>query len=290
MSFAIKLAYQLWTNLSPSGAAKFYNTVSTVLMASVKGTVRNPDGSGLLWSNTSSPIIGYGFQDAEIKSGDVLYSNVLAWNASRLLAHMATVHGDHALAANLTASADAIQLEVNARLWNATAGVYMASNGVDQHNIDVWGNAMAGASGFTTREQSTAIFQFFKTHEADVFYEGQVREIPRGQQWEQARFVSGEDPLVSGVNVSAKAMATARTYQNGGYWATPHHHVLPFLAEHDRAMACRLLAATVASFRGHGIWEWVGPYYPAHHTGAPGYTASAANTYYASKQLRCWEQ
>ena len=46
-------------------------------------------------------------------------------------------------------------------------------------------------------------------------------------------------------------------------WATPHHHVLPFIGQYDRAMACRLLNDTVASFRGHGIWEWVGPFYPA---------------------------
>ena len=37
--------------------------------------------------------------------------------------------------------------------------------------------------------------------------------------------------------------------------ATPHHHVLPFLAMHDKQMACRLLNDTIASFRGHGIWE-----------------------------------
>ena len=74
-----------------------------------------------------------------------------------------------------------------------------------------------------------------------------------------------------------------------GFWATPHHHVLPFLADRDRPMACRLLNATIASFRGHGINEWVGPFYPAKVVGAPGYTASAVNTYFASEQLRCWE-
>ena len=75
----------------------------------------------------------------------------------------------------------------------------------------------------------------------------------------------------------------------GGYWATPHHHVLPFLAQHDRGMACRLLNATIASFRGHGIWEWVGPFWPSKQKGAAGYIASAAGTYFASKQLRCWQ-
>ena len=38
-----------------------------------------------------------------------------------------------------------------------------------------------------------------------------------------------------------------------------------------------------------GIWEWIGPFYPSKAQGAPGYTASAANTYFASEQLRCWE-
>ena len=35
--------------------------------------------------------------------------------------------------------------------------------------------------------------------------------------------------------------------------------------------------------------QWVGPFFPADVAGAPGYTASAANTYFASEQLRCWE-
>ena len=59
---------------------------------------------------------------------------------------------------------------------------------------------------------------------------------------------------------------------------------------HSKAMACRLLNDTIASFRSHGIWEWVGPFFPAPNFGAPGYTsASAANTFFASRQLRCWE-
>jgi len=33
----------------------------------------------------------------------------------------------------------------------------------------------------------------------------------------------------------------------------------------------------------------VGPFFPALAFGAPGYTASAAGTYFASEQLRCWE-
>ena len=66
-------------------------------------------------------------------------------------------------------------------------------------------------------------------------------------------------------------------------------HVLTFIGEYDKAMACRLLHDSIASYRGHGIWEWAGPFYPAGHTGAPGYVASAAGAYYGAKVLQCDE-
>ena len=83
-------------------------------------------------------------------------------------------------------------------------------------------------------------------------------------------------------------MMTARLLLNKG--ATPHHHVLPWLGQHSKPMACRLLNDTAKSYRSHGIWEWVGPFFPSLIGGAPGYTASAANTYFASEQLRCLAQ
>jgi hypothetical protein len=52
-------------------------------------------------------------------------------------------------------------------------------------------------------------------------------------------------------------------------------------------MACWLLNDTAKSY---GIWEWVGPFFTALAFDAPGYTASAADTYFASEQLRCWEK
>jgi hypothetical protein len=170
----------------------------------------------------------------------------------------------------MAATAAQIQQSATARLWNQSHGMFMASSrGLESDRIDVWANAMAAAIGFATANQSAQIFDFFKNREEDIFYEGQVREIPKPEQWDVAQ-------------------TDGRVYQNGGFWATPHHHVLPFLAMHDKQMACRLLNQTVDSFRGHGIWEWVGPFYPATITGAPGYTASAADTYFASEHLQCW--
>ena len=127
------------------------------------------------------------------------------------------------------------------------------------------------------------MFAWFSANADKIFFEGQVREIPFPNQWTMRSVV---DPRPQSPSDPA---ATDRTYQNGGYWATPHHHVLPWLGTHDRTMACHLLNETIASYRAHGIFEWIGPFFPAASSGAPGYTASAANTYFASKQLRCWE-
>lgn len=229
-------------------------------------------GAGWFWSNTSQPTVGYGFQDTAIKSGDVLYESLLQWNASGLLASMAIAHGDMELEERMAALAARIKVAANAKLWDEAAGLFRASTGYEHDSIDVWGNAMAGAIGFASAEQSLSIHSYFVKNEADLFYDGQVREIPRPYQWKHV------EPFYEQL-----------MYQNGGYWATPLHHVLPFLAMRDRDMACRLLNQTVASFRGHGIWEWIGPYFPGKTKGAPGYVASAAAAYFASEQLRCWQ-
>ena len=66
--------------------------------------------SGLLWSNTSAPVVGYGFFDSTVKTGVVLYSNLLLWNATRLFSQMADAAGDAARAARMRATTQQIQV------------------------------------------------------------------------------------------------------------------------------------------------------------------------------------
>ena len=72
-------------------------------------------------------MVGYGFQDAEIKSGEVLYSSVLQWNATLLLAEMAASGGDRNLSDTLTASAAKLKQSVTAKLWDPHAGMFLSS-------------------------------------------------------------------------------------------------------------------------------------------------------------------
>ena len=226
-----------------------------------------------------------------VKTGAVLYSSILQWNASRLLGAMATASADTALASRMAAVTSRIKASADALLWNESAGMFMASTGIEHDRIDVWANAFAGASGFASAVQSRAIFAFVSRHERGLFFEGQLRQLPATQRWAIAMGIQHTDGMWAGnpTGPASAAGGTVVTYQNGGYWATPLHHMLPFLALHDRGMACRLLNETIASFRSHGINEWVGPFWPAAAAGSPGYVASAGSVYFASEHLRCWE-
>lgn len=185
-AFGVKLAAHLWAHAEPAAAAALYRKWVPRLLRGLAATTKDPDGSGLVWSNTSRPMVGYGFQDGEVKSGDVLYANLLYWNATRLLAQQAAALGDGAVARQMTAEAARVRRLTNVRLWNASAGVFMASTGMECGNFDVWGNALAAASGFATAAQRAAIFEFFRAREAEIFYEGQVREVPAPSRWSDA--------------------------------------------------------------------------------------------------------
>ena len=287
-AFAIKLAHHIWSPLAPSKETLFFQKWAYPLERGMNATTSDPAGSGLLWSNTSRPMVGYGFQDTIQKSGVVLYSSILQWNASRLMSAMAHGMGDVpsyvALATRMDLLSAQIKLSADRLLWSEKRGMFMAAaGGTEADQVDVWANAMAGAIGFASHRQTLSIFSFFKQEEKNIFFEGQVREIALPSHWDLVGYWGNEDP-----GQQKAAQATVVEYQNGGYWATPLHHVLPFLAMHDRAMACRLLNDTIASFRSHGINEWVGSFYPANVAGATGYIASAAGAFSASELLRCW--
>ena len=78
---------------------------------------------------------------------------MLHWNATRLLALMATRAGDSATAAEMHGRATTIKASADRELWDETQGVFRASTGVGRDNIDVWGNALAGAVGFASAAQ-----------------------------------------------------------------------------------------------------------------------------------------
>lgn len=304
--FAVKTA-ALWTlsetgsNPKPAAARKaWFKSVAAALQRGLDAT---PLRNDLTWSDPDHFIVGYGFTDTVVKTGHTFYASVLYYEACTLMAKMArfaasppapsapppTGRGPEmavgeeqlrAMTARYDSQAERTKKAINDRFWDPKQGAYWASTGIESNRIDVWGTGLAAFLNVSNATQAAAVFRFFKENQAQIFFEGQVREVVAPQRWTEMRGPSSRDWSEGWDG------ALDHVYQNGGYWATPLHYLLPFVGRFDTELACSLLMATVASFRSHGINEWVGPFWPS-ATGAPGYTASAANTYAASKALDC---
>jgi hypothetical protein len=180
------------------------------------------------------------------------------------------------------------------------------------------------ASGLASARQGASIFTLFRDREHDIFWEGQVcgfgpavfgcyvclhMSASTNTAHHRAAFTTspanlGHTSLTAPHSLLGCGLQVRQTpaphfwdathtgpntYQDGAYWGTPLDHVLAFIGTHDHSMACRLLHDAIASYRSHGINEWVGPFYPAKSSGAQGYVASAAGAYRASRLLRCSE-
>ena len=57
--FAVKLAHHIWHHLESAEAKTFYMQWAAALERGMNATTHDPAGSGLLWSNTTSPNVGY---------------------------------------------------------------------------------------------------------------------------------------------------------------------------------------------------------------------------------------
>lgn len=218
--FATLTAYHIWENSCASISERnaWYDQWGQLLDKSLNATTKLP-GTTAVWSNTSRPMVGYGFQDNEVKSGVVLFSNVLYWNATLGLAEMAAQRGDHSTWQRLVDNAAALRAYVSKQLWNEQTGVFMASTVLEARNVDLWANAAAATCGFATATQSARIFTYFRTHADEIFYDGQVRQIPFPTQWSDTSTAVYADPK-----------STVRTYQ---VFALPllllQRHLVPVL-------------------------------------------------------------
>ena len=208
--FAIKLAAALISAMTAEEGKAFFLKWQTALSRGLNATTLNPNGQGLPWIDPArpAPSRGYGFQDGEYLSGDVLYSSILFWNATRILADLYDDAGQGYApkAAALRAQAKHVRAQITAELWSEERGAFVAATQLEHDRISVWGNAFAAASGLATSAQSAAIFELFKTREKDIFFEGQVRQTPAPHFWDSSASVPGNGMSTDGPNyVSAAA-------------------------------------------------------------------------------------
>jgi hypothetical protein len=176
--FAVKMAAALIGAMEPAEGKLWFEKWEAKLHHALNVTTLDPNNTGLPWISPSRQLIGYGFQDGEYMSGDVLYSSVLYWNATSILADLYTSAGPAyaSEAVSLRAQAAQVRAQITKELWNGTLGAFVAATELESDRISVWGNALAAASGLASPSQATAIYEMLIRNEGlDVFWEGQVR-------------------------------------------------------------------------------------------------------------------
>ena len=210
--------------------------------------------AGLVYNDPEKPHSPYGFTDCIAKTGELLFESVLYWEASLALARLYARLGE-AVPANLHIDrAVAIERSADA-LWDDNTGMFLAASH-DCRQVDIWANAYAVYTGFTTPNQQERVLDFLVSHYQEYVWRGQVRHLLRGQYWQRLLTPLAPD-----------------TYQNGAYWATASGWVMWCLAQRDPALAQRMLDDLIVDFQQNGVYECVNEDYAKLDT----YVASATN-------------
>ena len=197
------------------------------------------DADGLVNIIPGQPQSPYGFTDTIGKTGGLLFSSLLYWNACQ---HMIEMSGWCGADASLYAERAAQTQRGLDLLWDEENGVFLAAT-LDCRQIDIWGNAFALYIGAVEGERRERILHFLHDHYDEYMLRGQVRHLLRGETWQ--RVIAPPDVIVP------------ETYQNGAYWATASGWVIDALNQIDPALAQKTAAELVADFQAHGIWECV---------------------------------
>ena len=305
-----------------SGAGSARQYLAKWLPALLRGLAAIPRGESgsLAYNSPDSPQVGYGFEDTVVKTGSLNFASLLALEASATLCHAVRHHAArdrgegvsvHAVAGEgLCAWARNISAELGPALWVESIGMFRPATGMEGNLTDIWGSAYAASlDGLhtmlggnntwpadvplpATPAQRQRIVSFLGNSQHGIFAAGQVRHLPVGESWIQSYCVpKGSGP--GGPGCAKGFNYDPGGYQNGGFWATPVHHVWPLLHRDltTRPLACKLLRDFVTAVNNVAVGgsvmrnmnEWVD--IAGVSRGAPGYAASASNAAKAARSM-----
>ncbi len=212
--------------------------------------------NGLVFNKPENPQCVYGFTDIVKKTGYLLFTSVLYYDACLQLEELSrkTGVGD----AEQYASRAKLIKENIGILWDKHSGAYYAAS--DQcHQYDVWGTAFVlNHPGLATAEQEKRALDFLEDNYSRYVEKGQIRHLLEPEVWE-----------------STFVYRAAGVYQNGAYWATPLAWYIPVIAKRDPDLASQTLKDCLQDFQKRGIYEWVNGGVKV----LPDYFVSAASVY-----------
>ncbi|MFY0653452.1 MAG: hypothetical protein JXQ96_15525 [Cyclobacteriaceae bacterium] len=216
--------------------------------------------NGLVFNDPSSPECVYGFTDIVKKTGNLLFSSLIYYDACMHMERYCkkTNTGD---AEEYRRRADLIRGNIGI-LWNKESGMFWAA---DQNNkqIDIWGSALAIDVGIANSEQTEKITDYLIANYDQIAQRGQFRHLPGSDAHWQELFHDCE----------------VGTYQNGAFWATPLAWIVPVIAKRNRKKAEEIVKTVIGDFQTNGINECVNEEYVK----VPNFVASATNVYALTK-------
>lgn len=235
--FAVKIAWEIWRqygDLSP------FERTCEGLERALKALPLSPQGD-LIWVDPDSPHSAYGFTDTVAKTGEVLFSSLLLYEAHLKMAEMYEALGE-GRAFPHREKAKRIK-EALGRLWSGRGYFYAAS--LDCRQPDVWGSAYAVWIGAVSEERALEISQWLAENSGRFVKWGQVRHLPEPHTWSRT--------LVD---------VTPGTYQNGAYWGVATGWVAYALSLTNRPLAEEMIVNLAEFCYAEGTaWECVNEEY-----------------------------
>ncbi|HUS79709.1 MAG TPA: hypothetical protein VM283_00490 [Armatimonadota bacterium] len=240
---------------------EFFSRWSHALMDAMETVVLSEDH--LVEIDPADPRPGYGFTDTVAKTGEVLFSSLLYWEACMLLAGMCKQVEDHDGVHTWFEAAEHTARNLH-ELDDGKSDMFLAASR-DCRQVDLWGSAYAGVVRAASKSHTKRIGEFFFDRYDDCILRGCVRHVPAPATWE--RMLADYPP---------------GTYQNGGYWPTASGWVAKVLDKYDPATARTFVDDVIEELDEGNAPEWISD----DRREAPLYVASAANVLGAVKRAR----
>lgn len=212
--------------------------------------------SGMVYNDSNNPQCVYGFTDIVKKTGNLLFSSLLYYNACIEMEQLCIKYncGNPSIYKKRAAY---IKQSIY-KLWDEDYGMFWAAD-EDCKQIDIWGSAYAVEVGITSKEQTHRISTFLVEHYNETVQRGQIRHLTLSDgEWDNL-FMPCEEG----------------TYQNGAYWATPLAWVVPIYNKTKPGLAKFTLEKVIADFKENGINECINGEYVK----VPNFVVSAVSVY-----------
>lgn len=193
--------------------------------------------SGLVRCDEQTRGVSFGFTDAVIHTGDLLFCSLLRHQAARQMAQLYALAGEPSRADDYADIAETISAHL-CRVFAHESGLLRASSGKSAQP-DVWGSAFAVYVGALPPAEAECVCRaLLDAHRrGTISYQGNIRHVPT-------------DADYSATSAWEETLGVPHNrYQNGAYWGTPTGWVAYALAQVDPDAALELATAYITELQ-----------------------------------------